>query len=395
MDSISEFIVRPLHIAFVSEDDSSYSGSWSGIPFSMSSALVATGAIVTRHTPVRTPPPICLRSFQRLIGNRFSQWTNRYSLPSLKSLGRSTSSSVNGEPHIDFVLSVHPDPIAYAHISQPCGFIGDCNFELLAKTYPRFRSLNQVSLNDGSHMYKAGLKRSTFCALASDWAAADTRHRYPEFASKVHVLPFGANLTSGWGALHVDHHIANKSFQPLRLLSVGVDWKRKGMTDTVGVLLKLKEMGADVVLDIVGCVPPKGFQIPPGVTIHGQMRQSVAGEVSHLRSLFERANIFILGSRAECFGIVFGEAASFGVPSFGVSSCGIPSAVRDGVTGRLFPERGWQDAVAKEIMVWLKNPLLYRSLAKGAWIDAVGRLNWDVIAAQLINLIRENLNKNP
>ncbi len=361
----------------------------------MSAALVATGAIVTRHTPVRGTAPICLRTIERLISNRFAQWTSRYSLPSLKSLGRSTSASVNGEPHIDFVLSVHPDPIAYAPILQPCGFVGDCSFDLLAKTYPRFRSLNQGSLNDGSQMYKAGLKRSTFCALASDWAACDTRRRYPELASKVHVLPFGANLTSGWDAPHVDHHIANKSLQPLRLLSVGVDWKRKGMTDTVGVLLKLKEMGVDVILDIVGCDPPEGFDIPPGVTIHGRMRQSVAGEVSHLRSLFERAHIFVLGSRAECFGIVFGEAASFGLPSIGVSSCGIPSAVRDGVTGRLFPERGWQDAVTTEIKIWLENPLLYRSLAKGAWTDSVERLNWDVIAGQLIELIRESLNKNP
>jgi glycosyltransferase involved in cell wall biosynthesis len=386
--------MRPLHVAFISEDDSSKPSSWSGIPYSIYQALVANGASVTRHTPARAKSLRFVEILQRFTANRLPAWNHRYSSVSLRSLARSLRRSLNKCSHADFLLSVHPDPIAYAALTQPCGFIGDCNIELLAQSYPGFACLNKGMLPSAAHMWEAGLKRAEFCALASDWAAADTCSRYPELAHKVKVLPFGSNLTTNWTEPLVEQHIAARSFHPLRLLSVGVDWNRKGMADAIGAFEKLRQMGICAVLDIVGCCPPSGVQLPKGVTTHGRLDLSVPKTKAQLKLLFEEAHIFIMASRADCFGIVFAEASSHAVPSLGVAACGVPTAVRDGVTGRLFPVEGWQEAAAQEIRLWLDRPPVYRNLAMNAWSDSVKRLNWEVVGAQLLQWIRENAGKS-
>jgi len=54
-----------------------------------------------------------------------------------------------------------------------------------------------------------------------------------------------------------------------------------------------------------------------------------------LKAYYSRADVFVMPSRQEGFGIVFLEAMSFGKPVIGGTSGGSPEIVRDGITGFL------------------------------------------------------------
>ena len=378
---------EPLKIAFVSEEDSRETQSWSGIPRALSEALSKSGAWLCTITPRRAPEPIWIQ----VIRKSDTFLATRYNRRSLVSLGRSTRNLINAAGPFDFALSIHPDPMAYSGVQLPWAFIGDCNFELLAQTYSLSARQSPGVLAEGKRMWRQGLESASFCAMASNWVAMDTRSRYPSLAHKVREVPFGANVTSGWSETEAAVRVAERSLRPLRLLSVGVDWERKRMDDVLEVFRILSSRGIEACLDLVGCLPPAGRVIPQGVTIHGRLNRFDALENAKLRNLFAEAHCFLLASRAECFGVVFAEAASYALPSIGVASCGVPSAVRDGMTGRTFPNECWNEATADEVSRWVNDPTGYRNLAKTAWQDSETRLNWDVTARILINEIRRSL----
>lgn len=381
-----------MRVAFLSEEDSTSRSSWSGIPNSVREALIGCGVDLIPLTPERAKHLRHAGLAGFFKKKPAPTMVDRYALSSLQSLGASSRELVaqaGKTAPVDFVLSIHPDPIAYAQLKIPCGFVGDCNFALLAETYPAFARQSSASLTQGERMWQQGLRVSRFAALASDWAAADTKKRYPDLAERVRVLPFGANVKSGWSQHEIERRIAERKFQPLRLLTVGTEWERKRMNDAIGVVIEAKRLGLDVVLDIVGCTPPAGTVIPDGVTVHGRLNRSIVSENQNLERLYETAHVFLLASQAECFGIVFGEAATYGLPSIGVESCGVTSAVRDGASGCLFPAEDWCSAVAMKLKRWFESFDCYRSLALGAGKDAAARLDWQVHARALIGWMGE------
>lgn len=56
--------------------------------------------------------------------------------------------------------------------------------------------------------------------FSSNWAKQDTIKYYGVAANKIHVLPFGANLD--------DKYIEHGMGDIIKILFVGVEWKRKG-----------------------------------------------------------------------------------------------------------------------------------------------------------------------
>lgn len=66
-------------------------------------------------------------------------------------------------------------------------------------------------------------------------------------------------------------------------------------------------------------------------------RLILAGEQADVRPILSSARAFALASRNEGMGRVFVEAMTAGVPVIGTSVGGVPSLIRDGITGLLVP----------------------------------------------------------
>lgn len=102
-------------------------------------------------------------------------------------------------------------------------------------------------------------------------------------------------------------------------------------------------------------------------------------EDSLLPAAYASADVFVLPSVWEVFGIVLVEAMACGVPAVASDAGGIPEVVADGSTGLLFP-RGDARALADRLRTVAEDEPLRKRMAAEARRRAVEVFDWDRIA---------------
>jgi glycosyltransferase involved in cell wall biosynthesis len=173
---------------------------------------------------------------------------------------------------------------------------------------------------------KHWINRRTF-ALArqivvwSSWVRNSLAHEYGVPENKVRVIPPGVDLDL-WTA---PPSRRERTGLP-RVLFVGGDFARKG-----GSLLLdwfCAQGSGRCELDIVTRDP---VPAAPGVRVH----HDIVGNSPEARRLFHDADIFVLPSLGECFGIASVEAMAAGLPVVATRVGGAADIVADGETGFL------------------------------------------------------------
>ncbi|MEZ5321524.1 MAG: glycosyltransferase [Microthrixaceae bacterium] len=170
------------------------------------------------------------------------------------------------------------------------------------------------------------------------------------------------------------------------LLFVGRIQPLKGLDVAVEALARL---APEVTLLAVG--GPSGPEGPVELErirdrIHrlglGDRVRFVDPQPHHLLSTYYRAaDLTLVPSRSESFGLVAAESAACGTPVVAAAVGGLTSLVVDGVTGRLLDERhpsAWASAIAS----LLDDPARRREMAHAAFLDA-NRYRWATSAARL------------
>ena len=237
------------------------------------------------------------------------------------------------------------------------------------------------------------IRRADLLIYPSEWAAQSAITHYGADPVKVHVVPYGANLArvpSRAAALRARGG-------DLRLLFVGADWHRKGGDVVVATLAALRARGIAAQLDVVGCAPPEGVLLS-GVPlsclhVHPFLDKSDPAQARQLEALYLNADILVQPSRAECYGIVFAEAAAHGVPSFASCTGGISGAMRDGKSGFLLPRDADGPAYAGRIAALLAEPGGLSVMRRSARDEYEARFNWDHWAARVVTIFRHHLEK--
>jgi glycosyltransferase involved in cell wall biosynthesis/GT2 family glycosyltransferase len=185
----------------------------------------------------------------------------------------------------------------------------------------------------------------------SNWTAASLR-RQGVSEARIRVLPPGVDLDR-W---RPREGAAGRADGPLRLLFVGGDFLRKGGDVLLDVFRE--RLTGRCALDIVtrDALPP-GAEAIPGVRLH-----RAEANTPQLMALYAGADLFVLPSRAECFGIATIEAMASGLPVVVGDVGGARDIVDDGETGWLIEAGAAPLAAAVE-----------RALAGRAALPAMGR----------------------
>lgn len=154
----------------------------------------------------------------------------------------------------------------------------------------------------------------------SNWAAEGLRRRgVPD--ERIMVLPPGVDLEL-W---QPRPRPRRRAHERLRLLFVGADFRRKGGEDLLRVFQA--EFAEHCVLDIV---TRDAVAAGPNVQVHRAEPNSPL-----LRELYAAADLFVLPSRAECFGIATVEAMASGLPVITTDIGGVRDIVQPDRTGYL------------------------------------------------------------
>lgn len=117
---------------------------------------------------------------------------------------------------------------------------------------------------------------------------------------------------------------------------------------------------------------------------------SFLGKLEQIAPLLAAADLFLLPSQSESFGLSALEALASGVPVIGSNAGGLPEVVRDGETGFLC-EVGDIEGMADASLRILSNRERWSEMSKLAVADARERFSRDAIVSKYESLYRDSL----
>ena len=161
----------------------------------------------------------------------------------------------------------------------------------------------------------------------------------------------------------------------------------KRVADTVHALAEVLR-SREAVLVLVGDGPERRSVEGLVETLGLGERVAFLGERRHLGPLFAQADLFLLPSEQESFGLAALEALASGVPVVATDVGGIPEVVRQGETGRLVPP-GDPRALAAAVLELLGDDSRRTRMGEVARTDATRRFRPEPVVTRLETLYRE------
>jgi len=304
-----------------------------------------------------------------------------------KRIGQDIARHLDHNP-ADVVFSNSSLPLAMLDHDVPKVFYTDATFKALRELYPELRNYPLQRAEEGEELERMAIQRADRLVYASEWAAASAVRDYGADPTKVRVVPRGSGLTPPYDREEVARFVDARSRERCELLLIGVSWERKGGPLAAEILDLLNSAGIDARLTVVGCMPPKGTD-RSRMEIHPFLDNAREPGLGRLLSLFKRSHFLVVPSQAECFGIVYAEGSSMGLPSIARESGGVRDAVVDGANGYVLQHDAPASAYVERITSLWNDPRTYKHLCMSSFDTYVTRLNWSRVGHQLTGILKE------
>ena len=252
------------------------------------------------------------------------------------------------------------------------------NFDSLATGYG-----HQLSSPRTEQVKKAVVRRALRAAAAvttwSHWAAESVVRDYGVPREKVHVIRPGVRLDR-----FTARDRAQQGHVP-RLLFVGGDFTRKGGHD---LLAAVGQLLPEAELDVVTSAEPP--HLPPRTRVHVGLSHGSP----ELFELYQRADVFVLPTRGDAYGLVFAEAMACGLPVVACDVGAVSELVVHGETGLLVPP-GSPEHLAAALDRLVTDHALRRSMGQRALAAAHEHHDAERTCTQLLDLLREVAVRRP
>jgi glycosyltransferase involved in cell wall biosynthesis len=212
--------------------------------------------------------------------------------------------------------------------------------------------------------------------FSSEWAASSAMTDYGVSHAKIKVVPFGANFINVPSQRDALHSIGARSMSTCRLITIGVDWYRKGVPRAIELASILNNRGMPTELFVVGAPVPSGENLPDFVKATGFInKQSPVGE-QRISQLLIQSHFHVLFSLADATPIVLSEANAHAVPNIASDVGGIGTMVRNGIGGQRFSPAAPMGDVADYVHKYMSHRNSYLQLCLNARREYDERLNW-------------------
>jgi glycosyltransferase involved in cell wall biosynthesis len=141
----------------------------------------------------------------------------------------------------------------------------------------------------------------------------------------------------------------------------------KGIDAVIKVLPKVIEAVPDAFYVVVGegDLQPRLEEIAQENSVRDRVIFAGAFQLAQLKGCYSRADVFVMPSRQEGFGIVFLEAMASGKPVIAGDHGGAPEIVRDGVTGFSVDPDDLETLTARLVQLLQDEPLRMKMGAAG------------------------------
>ncbi|MDB9449953.1 glycosyltransferase family 4 protein [Dolichospermum circinale] len=365
------------------------SNEWSGLGYYISQTLKNQGIDMEYLGPLQEPYIFsivqkCKRRYYKSF--QHTHYEKDADLLVLKGYADQLSKKLVAT-NADVIFSATIRPIVYLDCHQPIVFWTDATCAGLVDFYPQYNNLCQESLENWQMMERLALQKCKLAIYASEWAAQTAIDYYNADPNKVKVVPFGANIDSSRNFSEIKDLIESRPSNKCKLLFLGVDWFRKGGDVALKVAEELNKLGLNTELTVVGCQPIVEGSLPSFVKPLGFISKSTNEGKERINQLLAESHFLILPSRAECYGVVFCEANSLGVPCISRKVGGIPTIIKPNVNGNLFDLNTEITEYCEYISRLFSNYSDYKNLALSSFNEYQSRLNWSVAGKTVQELL--------
>ncbi|HEY0978514.1 MAG TPA: glycosyltransferase family 4 protein [Flavobacteriales bacterium] len=372
-----------LRVAFASIQRANDIQAWSGTVYYVARALEHQGIVLDHVDELQQVRLLLNKAVNRLyrITGRQAPLPVERSKHMAARFAKEIASFVDKGKH-DAVFSPSSIPLALLRTSVPKVFYTDATFADMLQQYPEFAEYPEAFIEEGHALEREALTNCDLAIYSSHWAAESAIHHYGAHKDKVRVVPFGSNLDLQPDRAEVFAAIAARPTDHCELLFLGVNWIRKGGPLALEVVRELNAAGVPATLTVVGCSPPPGTEAPFLKVLPFVDKSTPQGQ-RKLADLVLRSHFLLLPSLAECFGIVYAEASSMGVPSLARHVGGVADAVREGRNGHLFAPDASSGDYVERIKGLMNDRAAYERLAHAAFQEHREHLNWEVAGSSL------------
>ena len=320
-------------------------------------------------------------------------------------IGRAVQKQLKGHD-FDIMLTNDYAIAGYSKLKIPIVLWTDSifPFNYSSNIHPWLKNMSWFSIKFYQIVVKAGLKNISLCIVPGSWHYQEILKYNLVKRDSLSIIPFGANIKDPGKFIDRLKNIKHLKTKSINVLFVGKDFKLKRLDFAIKVIEELQKVGVNAFLNIVGGKEPeyeklkiikksdKKMDINLIARFHGLIHKDTDDGLIELSKLYKKSDIFLLPSTAEGFGIVYVEAAAYGIPSLGFKTTGVNTAVKDGESGILLDIDERPSEFVNIILSWIKNPNMYKKLCNGARLYYEKDGNWPVLIKRFNSLIENKFN---
>jgi glycosyltransferase involved in cell wall biosynthesis len=278
--------------------------------------------------------------------------------------------------------------VAFLKTDVPLYLTTDATFPLLQDLYRSHSNLHSLSIKNALILERTAFQKARKLLVPLKWISQSAQNNYRIPESKIEVIPYGSNLVSP-----TENEVQNLIMERVRseelvFLFVGVRWEEKGGPLAVEIIKELNRKGIKAKLIVVGSTPKIEEDY---VEVIGFLDKQDTDQLSKLIELYQRSTFFILPTKAECVGMSFIEAASYGLPAIGSNVGGVPEAVTHKETGLIFDPMENPSKVADEIAELWNNKSMYEELCAQARKRYSEKMNWKNWAKRVKEILSKEI----
>jgi L-malate glycosyltransferase len=227
---------------------------------------------------------------------------------------------------------------------------------------PSYWSITKFSIEKSDRITAVSehLQQETVSAFGCAGCTVDVIHNFIDPAVYDRARYTGSLRTGFAGSGRVLMHVSNF----------------RAVKRTVDVIRVFAQVAAALpsTLIMVGDGPDRGIAQEEARVLGVADRVQFLGRIDTVAPLLSNADLFLLPSETESFGLSALEALACGVPVVASDTGGIPEVVREGVTGAMAPV-GDVDAMARAAIAILSDDDVWRRMSAAAAQDARDRFS--------------------
>ena len=260
-------------------------------------------------------------------------------------------------------------------------------FHTLAKTKLRARA-GEIESELRASMESRVMNASDAMVVSTEQEKEDIALLYGAPRGKIQVIPAGVDLGL-FRPMQKDQARQSLGLTEKKIvLYVGRIEPLKGIDILLNAMALLEDQ-TDTRLLVVGGKPGHDDELARLKSLAAQLgiadTVSFTGAVrqTELPKYYGAADVFVLPSHYESFGLAALEAMACGVPVVVSRVGGLKTFVKDGKSGYLIPWR-CPEPFAQRLSILLANPALRESMGNAARAEALGR-SWSGVANELLD----------